>query len=255
MPNILRQAIFTAKFGRYQFSPGWLPSIAFIIFLPFLLSLGVWQLHRADDKRALAQDFKQRALAKPLNLAAIKPEQDIRYYNIKLSGAYENQYNFLLDNKMNQGQVGYLVITAFKTTSGQVVLINRGWIARGVSLQKLPTIAPAVGAQTLSGLIDVPSQHAFVLGNNVSNDAWPKIIQAVNFQQISEILKQPVLPIVVLLSPEAAQGFVREWRPVEVSPYKHIGYAIQWFSLALLLVILFFVLNLSRVSHGKEKRS
>ena len=34
-------------------------------------------------------------------------------------------------------------------------------------------------------------------------------------------------------------GFVREWNPVIMSPEKHIGYAVQWFSMTFVLILLF----------------
>ncbi|HEY9031818.1 MAG TPA: SURF1 family cytochrome oxidase biogenesis protein, partial [Kangiella sp.] len=40
--------------------------------------------------------------------------------------------------------------------------------------------------------------------------------------------------------------FVRQWELVASPPEKHIAYAVQWFGMALVLIILFIVLNLKR---------
>jgi surfeit locus 1 family protein len=60
---------------------------------------------------------------------------------------------------------------------------------------------------------------------------------------LTALLGEPVFDGVVLLSPSADDGFVRDWRPAGVSPQKHVGYAVQWFSFAGTLLLLYLVLN------------
>jgi len=43
----------------------------------------------------------------------------------------------------------------------------------------------------------------------------------------------------VLLDPAAPDGYRRNWRPSDFGPERHIGYAFQWFALAVTLVILY----------------
>ena len=44
---------------------------------------------------------------------------------------------------------------------------------------------------------------------------------------------------ILLLAPDAASGFVREWRPDVFPPERHRGYAFTWFTLAAVVVIVF----------------
>jgi surfeit locus 1 family protein len=50
----------------------------------------------------------------------------------------------------------------------------------------------------------------------------------------------------VLLDPGEPDGYVRDWSPPGFPPIRHIGYAVQWFALALTLFILWVVTNLRR---------
>jgi len=52
--------------------------------------------------------------------------------------------------------------------------------------------------------------------------------------------------IVGLLSPESENGFVRKWEPYTGSIERHIGYAIQWFLMALVLSIIGVLLALKQ---------
>jgi surfeit locus 1 family protein len=52
----------------------------------------------------------------------------------------------------------------------------------------------------------------------------------------------------VLLDPAAPNGYERVWRPaMQFGPERHLGYAIQWFALALVALIIFIALSLRRL--------
>jgi surfeit locus 1 family protein len=50
----------------------------------------------------------------------------------------------------------------------------------------------------------------------------------------------------VLLDPAEPDGYVRSWAPPGFPPMRHIGYAVQWFALALTLLVIYVVTNLRR---------
>jgi surfeit locus 1 family protein len=52
-----------------------------------------------------------------------------------------------------------------------------------------------------------------------------------------------------LLDASDGHGFVRDWRPVYgVTPDKHRAYAMQWFTLALVLLLIYIGVNSKRIS-------
>jgi surfeit locus 1 family protein len=50
----------------------------------------------------------------------------------------------------------------------------------------------------------------------------------------------------LLLSRDAPDGYLREWRPAVMTPEQHLGYAVQWFAMAGALVVLYVVLNVRK---------
>ena len=50
----------------------------------------------------------------------------------------------------------------------------------------------------------------------------------------------------VLLDPGEPDGYLRQWQPPGFPPIRHIAYAVQWFSLAAALVVIYIVTNLRR---------
>ena len=68
-----------------------------------------------------------------------------------------------------------------------------------------------------------------------------------------------LLPLMLLLDPDDAHGFVRDWQAVYgVTPDKHRAYALQWFTLAAVLLLIYIGVNSKRITNeaareGNEK--
>ena len=63
---------------------------------------------------------------------------------------------------------------------------------------------------------------------------------------LSKILHKTVYPFIIRLGKNEPYGFVREWPVIAMSPDRHRAYALQWFSMATILAILFIALNFEK---------
>lgn len=244
------------RFGRFEFRPGLWPGIVTLLLLALLLSLGFWQLDRAEQKRVLLDAYGERPGDAPIQLTEdFRPGPEWRYRRVQAAGSYDAGHQFLLDNRVHHGRPGYLVLTPLRLAhSDAVVLVNRGWVSQGATRADLPPLPVPTGAQVLiEGLIDFPPEKVFVLGEGEDRDpGWPKVLQRIRLELQSHQLNARLLPLIVLLAPEQPGGFVREWKPVVVGPERHVGYAVQWFALAAALVILYILANLRRVETARQ---
>jgi surfeit locus 1 family protein len=236
-------------FKNHRFSPRWYFVVATIVLCALFVQLGCWQLRRAALKEHLQQVFAARLHLAPISLNQLPRNSDILYYPVTATGHYDNAHTVLLDNKIYAHRVGYEVLTPLVEKNHQpAVLVNRGWIPAPVDRRVLPVIPAVMGEHTIVGNVYLILGKPFTLGDRVEpNDGWPRRVQALDISLLQNILKQPLYPFVVLLSPEAQAGFVRDWQPVQsMPPSRHIGYAVQWFAFAAVLLIIFFVLNLRK---------
>jgi len=228
-----------------------LPSAIGLLVLMLLMSLGFWQLDRAEQKRVLLQAYGDRPTDAAIRIGSdFTLGPDWRYRRAQVVGTYDAEHQFLLDNRVLQGRVGYHVLTPLRLAQGDaVVLVNRGWVAQGATRADLPPLpAPADAELSTEGLIDFPSDKVFVLGEGEDRDpGWPKVLQQIRLDLHAQQLGVRLLPMVLLLDKDQPGGFVREWNPVVVGPEKHLGYAVQWFALAAALVILYVWVNLNRI--------
>jgi len=146
---------------------------------------------------------------------------------------------------VHRGQAGYHVLTPVKIGGGDTrILINRGWIPLGKSRTDLPVIQTPSGVVTITGLATVPLKGGFHLGPADRTDQpWYPVWQYLELERYQERVPFAIQPVVLLLDPDSqVGGFEREWQRLDTGIAVHQGYAFQWFSLAiaLLIIVLFF---------------
>ena len=230
--------------GSYIFTIKLLPALVFLLLLSLTVSLGYWQLNRADEKTQFLELRALRAKAKPLLLSANSAEMlnEMDYRPVLVRGKYDNQHQFLIDNQIVNGKVGFFVMTPFIIEkSNKAVLVNRGWVAAYSSRSILPNIEFLAKQTELSGHINhFPSIGLKLAGAEIPTEGWPAVVQVAETQALVKRLGYPLFGFQLLLNENQADGYHRQWRQLAIMPpEKHIAYAVQWFGLAITLIILF----------------
>lgn len=229
-----------------------------LLALLLLLGLGQWQLRRADEKRLLQNVFDAGREMAPLDLSRL-PEQPAQYARVQMRGHYDNTRTFLLDNRVSHGRFGYEVLTAFMPAdNSKVVLVNRGWVEGDPARLQRPQIAPVEGEVSIVGSVYRDTAR-FRFVDNAHEAAWPKLIQNLQNDDLQRQLGQPIFPFTVRLDAGMPGAYRVEWQVFAGSfgPEKHIAYAITWFTLAFMLIVIWVVSNsniaqlVKRSSHDK----
>lgn len=240
------------RIGRWIFQPGWASALAVLLLLPVLLSLGFWQLDRARQKAELQAAFAERSRWPPAPLDGLDTaDRNSLYRRVIATGYYDNGHQVLLDNQLREGQPGYHVLTPLRLADGGAILVNRGWTPLGESRQTLPNIAVTVEAITVNGWLAQPANPGLRLGDAAGADQnWPRVTPYIDYERLAAILGYPLRPALILLEPNQPQGYIRDWRPHfgGFGPERHQGYAVQWFALAVTLVILYLATHVRRIS-------
>lgn len=237
------------SFGARVFRPGWLPTLGLLLLLPLLIGLGVWQLDRAAQKRELFEQFEADAgAALSINRVHEIDTSALRYSNASVTGRYDGAHQFLLDSMTHAGRVGYHVLTPLRLPDARRnVIVNRGWVPAGATRDDLPEVPVEANLRELGGRIALPPRPGIRLEQTpAEGGGWPQVMFYPTIETLETRLGYPLENYFVLLAPGEPDGFVREWRPDVPGPATHIGYAVQWFALALALLIIYVVLNLEK---------
>jgi surfeit locus 1 family protein len=234
--------------GPYLFKPRLLPTLATLAIFPVLVSLGVWQLHRAEEKQILLEQFESQARQAPIELSRIPDSSELRpYQKVVVSGRFLVDRQFYLDNKIYHGRAGYEVITPLRLPDRRVVLVNRGWIPQLGSRADLPSVVTPQEKIRLTGQVKFITGQGFSLGESgIKATAWPRLIQRVDVEEMKSVLGVDLDPLLILEDSASPAGFVRDWYIKKIQPQKNTSYAVQWFSMALVLLIIYFGVNMQR---------
>jgi surfeit locus 1 family protein len=178
------------------------------------IALGNWQSRRAEEKR--------------------QPVPRVR-----VEGEFLPRYTVYLDNKVRRGKAGYEVVTPLKLRgSSSHVLVNRGWIEAGKTRDALPEVPTPAGEVRVEGVALERLPKVLAL-----EDSKGKVRQSVDVDAYAAETGLRLEPRVIEQHSDLPDGLARDWPPRGAGVEKHEGYALQWYSLAALALVLAVVLS------------
>ena len=216
-----------------------------LVLLPFSVlfaSLGFWQLQRMHDKQELMDRF---AHAAELELSQAIAVGDV-FTHVHVNGHYNQDWHLLLDNKILNGQVGVYAMSLFKPDKGRPILVNRGWLPLPADRSSLPEIPTPSGNMNISGILAKPVEGGIQLGepDKLKGLSGPRLITYLDLTQLGKVLGGDLSPWIIQLDARDKTGFDgRDWKPAVMLPAQHRAYAIQWFALALSLIIIWLAMS------------
>ena len=214
----------------------YVPYVAALFFVVLFVSLGRWQLDRAAQKEELLAQFGDDApYAHPADFTTLED-----FDRIESFGRYEPDRQILIDNIPLEGQLGYYVITPFRpSTNDPLLLVNRGWVPKRGPGGGLPDLDVNREFHTVQGLVGHLPRVAIRPGEAIAERGpWPRVALYPTLDEVAAELGEPVLPVVLLLSPQAEGGFRRRWEPDISGPLTNYSYAAQWFAMAAAVIAL-----------------
>ncbi len=275
-PLLRFHPVFSFKIGRWRFAPGLASTLMVLSVVPILLFLGHWQWQRFQYKTAhTPTQEKCKSSLTLLEANILQKEsalQDLQGRYLHTEGQLLKQYAIFVDNQSFKGQPGYKVLTPLLVTelvAGQpsptYVLVDRGWIPLGHSRAILPTLPPIAGMVHIEGRLYQPVQGFKLPGrpapppphsqggdlkqpHSKDNPTWPLRVLDIDLKSLEQALGHTFYPLILRLEPGDKLGF-------EILPFasqagmpaiKHLGYAWQWFMMALTVLIYYVVINTKR---------
>lgn len=160
---------------------------------------------------------------------------------VMLGGEFDPRYTIFLDNKVHRGAAGYHIVQPLRLADGKQVLVNRGWTPAGATRDRLPRIPTPAGKVELSGVRLRRFPQAY---EPQPGAAEGTIWQNVTPERFSAWSGLAIEPYVIEQHSSLDDGLVRDWPRAGAGVDMHMSYALQWYSLAVLSLILFLVLNL-----------
>jgi len=238
----------TLTSGTFRWSATWPMTLLTLAAVVLFVILGRWQWQRAEQKRALADDFGAGGQS-VADLGARATSELPRFAQVRLQGSYDAQHQFLLDNMSHNGLPGYQVLTPLHLSDGRTVVVNRGWVPLTASRSQPPPVGfDSAAVQTATGRLDNLPVAGIALGHvpPPPDASWPKLTSFPTMADLSAALGQPLQSRQLLLNPGEPFGYLRDWHPPGLGPARHLSYAIQWWAFGALALVLYGYMNWHR---------
>ena len=200
-------------------------------------ALGNWQLGRQQEKRAMLDAVAATLAARdPGPLASAADPGAARSYDWAAGeGRFAALPAVLLDNQQREGRPGVRAYRVFVPDAGEPLLVELGWLPLPGD-RTLPTVARPPGAMTVQGLLAPPPAHGIGPVAIVAQPDATLLATGLDMPALAAGLGLPGLaPRLLKLDPDAPLGHARDLDilPNTLPPERHLGYAVQWYALAL----------------------
>jgi surfeit locus 1 family protein len=204
--------------------------------------LGVWQLGRYHERRALNAAMFERLAKAPVDITGRSvPPDSLRQRRVRLRGRFDERRQVLLAGQFHAGTPGVHVLTPFLPEGGTLeVLVDRGWLEADDAVTAQPARYPVAGVREVVGLAaTLPAGDPALPIRTIA--AGPDTLLSVASLGVTAFRRRlgPALAdymITALPEPPGSSPPVRE-APQPYPESMHLGYAVQWFAFAAILVV------------------
>lgn len=218
-------------------------SIGFLVFAIVVsavcVRLGLWQLHRLGERRALNARLASRLTMPPVDVrAALGDSASAAYRRVSATGTYDFADELSLASRTRQGSPGINLITPLRMAgTDTAVLVNRGWVyAADAMTADVARWTERPDAAPTGYLLELPrgSTGAFTASSH------PRVVRHLDYDSLAKRLPFPIARFMLVATdtaPGAYGSVARDSTPARLTAPlmdegPHLGYAIQWFAFA-----------------------
>jgi surfeit locus 1 family protein len=206
-----------------------------------LIGLGTWQLFRLAEKEALLAEIAQRTMAPPISLSEVLARRDkgtdIEFVAVRARGSFDHKSE---RHKLASfdGSPGWEIITPFTSDEGIVALVDRGLVPGNLQdASKRPEAAPTVEVTAIIRSHN-NARGFFDPENDVDGNLWYWWDVPAMLSSVSIATEMKVAPFVLQALPgDDPKKFPRAPKPEAQLSNNHLQYAITWYSLAIVLLV------------------
>jgi cytochrome oxidase assembly protein ShyY1 len=218
--------------------PPWLGWTLALLAAAGFARLGFWQLARMHEKEALlasVQAVLAQRIPQPISLAS-DPSRQRGFDWTAGRGHFAEAPAVLLDNQSRDERAGVRAYRLFVPESAAPVLVELGWLPLSGD-RAMPQVATIKGDVEVRGLLLPPSSPGLVAAIANRTPTGEILATALNAPELPRLLGVAKLPSRVLRLDPAMKGigYARDLDvlPNTLPPSRHLGYAVQWFALAI----------------------
>jgi len=222
------------KNGVFIFRLG--PTVITGLMLVVLIGLGSWQVHRLNWKEGLIATIDARLHQAPVDVSNFTGE-DGDYRPATATGTFLNDKEIFMVAISLTGEGGYHVLTPLRLKDGRTLLVDRGWVPYAALHD--PNFFRPAGEVTIQGVLRQPQHYWMQPTNHPEKNQW-YAIDLVSMAKADKV--DAFLPYVLEVDATPNPGGYPVGGQTRVTlPNNHLQYALTWYALAGILLVIYLV--------------
>jgi cytochrome oxidase assembly protein ShyY1 len=226
---------------RFLFSSKWLGYFLLAaIFATACVFLGRWQMDRRAETLAEINRVNSNYSAQPVPFPEVKdqfnaldPERE--WTQVELRGSYDVGGQRIVRNRPLNGQPGYEVVVPFRLTTGEAVVIDRGWLPIGNNTPGRPDSIPAPPAGTVTVVARLKPAEP-----QLDRGALEGQLASIDLRSYASQLDYPVMTGAygqLASETPSVQPMPAAFPKPATEEGTHLSYSLQWFAFGILMFI------------------
>ena len=216
--------------------------------LVVLLSLGSWQLQRLAWKNGFLEQLQSRMAAE----AVVMPDDSVdleqfEFRRVFVAGEFDHDREMYLFNRVVNGVVGGDIITPLRREGiGSHILVDRGWVPQSLRDPTTRRESQVGGIVTVEAIVrGRPEKNLFTPDNDPARNEWYFVDPAA--MAVAAGVDAPGEYFLMAVESMSGKGYPQGRGDKLSLRNDHLGYAITWYALAVVLLVVFVVYHRKQV--------
>ena len=226
---------------RFLFSSKWLGYLLLAaIFATACVFLGRWQMDRRAETLAEINRVVSNYSATPVPFAQARDQFNQldpakEWTQVELKGTYDTAGERIVRNRPLNGQPGYEVVVPFRLTTGETVVIDRGWLPIGNKNPGSPDSVPSPPPDEVTAVVRLKHGEP-ELQRGAPEGQLASIDLPTYAAQLGYPLMTGAYGQLASETPPAAEMPVAFPKP-STDEGTHLSYSLQWFAFGVLMFV------------------
>lgn len=209
--------------------------------IALLVGLGTWQLQRLAWKEDLiaAMEARRAGAPVPLDQALSLAPADREWRRVMATGRLLNDRQVAMYRLSVDGKAGYHLLVPLELADGRHVLVDRGFVPEAnIDPATRPGSEPRGEVWVVGVLRPGETPGPFTPDNDPASDAWYWL----DLGALGDDMGVDLLPVVIYADAEPGDVLPRGGQAVFDPPNDHLQYALTWYGLAVVALVIYLLL-------------
>lgn len=201
--------------------------------------LGIWQLSRLSERRALNAAVSARLDSAAVPLERLPTDTGLAHFRrVQVSGRYDFSREVVLTGRSRNGSPGVQLLTPLRVAgSDTVVLVDRGWVYSANGLDRDSLRASEPESASVTGFIETFPPDTKGAARLASRERAVRRIDRATIDSLVGLPMRNLYVVQTAVGEDTAGAHPIRLKPPALDEGPHLSYAIQWFSFATVAIV------------------